>query len=145
MAIMDLRPRRVGLGLLLLCLLVPAAGSAGEGGFGAWTGRGTGDPSAEGRDQFLRQVEEAKLTASDAAKSDLFGRSVSISGDTLVVVAKGDDGDGGANSGSAYVYRFDGNGWSEGAKLTASAIKANSGTVAKTCSEIVLAIAWDNK
>ncbi|MCH8153323.1 MAG: hypothetical protein IH830_13235 [Planctomycetes bacterium] len=64
-------------------------------------------------------VEEAKLTASDAAEGDLFGRSVSISGDVAVIGAFLDD-DAGLDSGSAYVYRFDGRDWVEEAKLTAS-------------------------
>ena len=74
MAITQFRPRWAG--LLLLCLLVPATSAAGEGGFGAWTGSGTGDPSAAAWGQNLRQVEEAKLTASDAAGNDRFGNSV---------------------------------------------------------------------
>ncbi len=43
---------------------------------------------------------------------DLFGYSVSISGDTVVVGAYRDD-DVASSSGSAHVYRFDGGGWSE--------------------------------
>ena len=49
------------------------------------------------------QITETKLTASDAAYGDGFGLSVSISGDTAVVGAHGND-DAGSNSGSAYVY-----------------------------------------
>ncbi len=44
-----------------------------------------------------------KLTASDAAISDQFGHSVSISGDKAIVGAHSDD-DNGSNSGSVYVY-----------------------------------------
>ncbi len=64
-------------------------------------------------------VEEEKLTASDAAAGDNFGYSVSISGNVALVGAYQND-DAGANSGSAYVYRFDGNTWTEEQKLTAS-------------------------
>ncbi|MCH8164644.1 MAG: hypothetical protein IH889_03460 [Planctomycetes bacterium] len=66
-------------------------------------------------------IEEAKLTASDAAGFDKFGFSVSISGDVTVIGAWGDD-DAGAGSGSAYVFRFDPDTseWIEEAKLTAS-------------------------
>jgi hypothetical protein len=65
-------------------------------------------------------IEEAKLTASDGARSDQFGYSVSISGDVAIVGAVGDD-DKGSRSGSAYVFRFDGDSWGEEhAKLTAS-------------------------
>ena len=64
-------------------------------------------------------VEEAKLTASDAAPTDHFGYSVAISGNGIVVGAQGDD-DAGLSSGSAYVYYYDGSNWVEGQKLTAS-------------------------
>ncbi|MCH8253638.1 MAG: FG-GAP repeat protein, partial [Planctomycetes bacterium] len=64
-------------------------------------------------------VEEQKLTASDATQGDGFGRGVSVSGDVAVVGAYLDD-DAGGNSGSAYVYRFDGSAWIEEQKLTAS-------------------------
>ena len=64
-------------------------------------------------------VEEAKLTASDGAASDSFGISVSISSDTVLVGAMADD-DNGSNSGSAYVFRYNGSNWVEEAKLTAS-------------------------
>jgi len=48
---------------------------------------------------------EVKITASDGAEGDFFGRSVAISGDYAVVGAcYGDDA--GTNSGSAYIYDF---------------------------------------
>ncbi len=47
--------------------------------------------------------EVTKLTASDAASGDIFGSSVSISGDWALVGAWGDD-DGGSSSGSAYAF-----------------------------------------
>lgn len=63
---------------------------------------------------------ETKLTASDAAESDLFGRALSVNGDTAVVGAAHND-DAGSNSGSAYVFTRDAGGaWSEQTKLTAS-------------------------
>ena len=55
---------------------------------------------------------ETKLTASDGALHDLFGFSVSISGDRLVVGAINDD-DNGSDSGSIYVYDWDGSNWIE--------------------------------
>ncbi len=67
----------------------------------------------------LTWIEQGKLIASDAAASDNFGESVSISGDTAIVGAPDDD-DGGSNSGSAYVFKRDGTTWTEQAKLTAS-------------------------
>ena len=64
----------------------------------------------------------AKLTASDRASNDEFGRSVSVDGDTVVVGAHYDD-DNGSKSGSAYVFTKPATGWAdatETAKLTAS-------------------------
>ena len=65
-------------------------------------------------------MEQAKLTASDAAAGDLFGWSVAIDGDTIVVGALRGDDDNGEDSGSAYVYTRTGTTWTEQAKLTAS-------------------------
>ena len=48
-------------------------------------------------------TQESKLLASDGTADDLFGSSVSISGDYAVVGAFRDD-DNGSSSGSAYVY-----------------------------------------
>lgn len=62
--------------------------------------------------------EQTKLTASDGAEGDSFGR-VSIAGNTAVIGAPNDD-DAGFGSGSAYVFVRDGTSWSEQAKLTAS-------------------------
>ncbi len=62
-------------------------------------------------------LPDAKLSASDATQGDYFGISVSISGDVAVVGASNDD-DGGDGSGSAYVFRYDGSGWRQEAKLT---------------------------
>jgi hypothetical protein len=63
---------------------------------------------------------ETKLTASDGAASDFFGRSASISDDGLTVIigALGDDDDG-SSSGSAYIYKYINGAWNE-TKLTAS-------------------------
>ncbi len=67
--------------------------------------------------------EVAKLTASDGAADDYFGRSVSISGDTVVVGVYCDDVGANSNQGSAYVYERNQGGtdnWGEVTKLTAS-------------------------
>lgn len=73
-------------------------------------------------------VQEAKLTAQDAAQGDEFGLAVGISGDRAVVGARLNDDDG-EDSGSAYVFRRDDNGtpgnnsddvWVQESKLTAS-------------------------
>jgi len=62
--------------------------------------------------------QQAKLTASDAGAGDLFGISVSLSGDYAMVGAWYDD-DNGTNSGSAYIFKRDGESWVQQAKLTA--------------------------
>jgi hypothetical protein len=63
-------------------------------------------------------VQEQKLLASDGAVDDLFGDSVSVSGDVFVVGAELDD-DNGTNSGSAYVFRWNGFYWVQEQKLLA--------------------------
>jgi cyclophilin family peptidyl-prolyl cis-trans isomerase len=67
-------------------------------------------------------TKKAKLTASDGAKSDKFGRSVYTDGYYAIVGAYWDD-DGGTDSGSAYIFErniLDPNDWDQKAKLTAS-------------------------
>jgi len=61
-------------------------------------------------------TEEQKLLASDGAASDLFGRSVSIDGDYALIGAPIDD----SWNGSVYVFKRDGNTWTEVQKLRAS-------------------------
>lgn len=64
--------------------------------------------------------QEAKLTASDGSEGDVFGISVSISGDTILVGADLDD-EIADNAGAAYVYtRSKNDGWMEQTKLTAA-------------------------
>ncbi|MCH8251905.1 MAG: hypothetical protein IID36_05575 [Planctomycetes bacterium] len=63
-------------------------------------------------------LEEAKLVASDSASGDNFGVPVSISGDRILVGSMLDD-DNGMNSGSVYIFQFDGKTWVEEAKLVA--------------------------
>ena len=64
-------------------------------------------------------IEQQKLEASDADAGDLFGISVVISGETVVVGAVGDDGAAGGNQGSAYVFVRSAGGWSLQQKLEA--------------------------
>ncbi|MDG2053633.1 MAG: hypothetical protein P8J86_02900, partial [Phycisphaerales bacterium] len=72
------------------------------------------------RDGAGNWFEAAKLIASDGAEWDIFGESVSISGDDAVIGAGYDD-DNGSFSGSAYVFERDVAGsWNEVQKLTAS-------------------------
>ena len=70
--------------------------------------------------------QKAKLTAADAAAEDELGQALSIDNDTLVVGAPLDD-DGGADSGSAYVFAKSGGVWvdaTEDAKLVAGGAAA---------------------
>lgn len=63
-------------------------------------------------------TQDAKLIADDAAAGDLFGHSVSLSGDRALIGAIDDD-DGGNASGSAYVFVHTGDTWTQEAKLVA--------------------------
>lgn len=56
--------------------------------------------------------------ASDGQEDDYFGASVSISSDVCIIGADEDD-NGGVNTGSAYVFRFEDPNWVEEVKLTA--------------------------
>ncbi len=98
----------------------------------------TGDDCADGdscgsaylfRYNGTEWVEEQKLTASDGASGDGFGRSSSIDfpifttisgAPGILIGAPGDDCTGVDSCGSVYVFRFDGSGWVEEQKLTAS-------------------------
>jgi len=63
-------------------------------------------------------IEQAKLTAPEVMDEDLFGYSVSISGDYAIVGSHYDD-DNGEESGSAYIFYRSGTNWTEQIKLTA--------------------------
>jgi len=68
---------------------------------------------------WVDATQDAILKASDAAAEDQFAWAVSISGNTILVGAFGDD----SNAGSAYVFMKPGGGWvdaTEDQKLTAS-------------------------
>jgi hypothetical protein len=90
------------------------------------------DDHVTGNDQgsayvFIRSgtvwTQAAKLTASDATTDDIFGWSVAISGDTVLIGAYGDDTTAGTTAGSAYVFMKPPGGWTnmtESAKLTPS-------------------------
>ena len=83
-------------------------------GYSDWTSKIIRTLASFGYEQL------SKLVASDGAANDNFGYSVAVSGDgnTVVVGAYLDD-DNGSNSGSAYIYKYDGNDWNE-TKLLAS-------------------------
>ncbi|MFG0253063.1 MAG: FG-GAP repeat protein [Phycisphaerales bacterium JB038] len=63
--------------------------------------------------------EHAKLLTSDGAALDHFGLSLAMGVDIVAISAVGDD-DHGADSGSVYIYRYDGASWVVDAKITNS-------------------------
>jgi len=66
-------------------------------------------------------ILEGVLTAADSSICREFGRSVAISGNTVVVGASEDDaGTTRTNTGSAYVFIREGTSWSQQARLTAA-------------------------
>ncbi len=66
----------------------------------------------------LNWNQETKLNASDPFNNDTFGASVDIAGNLIIVGAPMDD-DQGINSGSAYIFQFNGITWVETDKLVA--------------------------
>jgi len=63
-------------------------------------------------------ILEQVILPSDGEPNNLFGSSLSVSGDLCVIGSPADD-DNGSDSGSAYLFRFDGNDWIQMDKLTA--------------------------
>jgi hypothetical protein len=61
-------------------------------------------------------TQQAKLVATDGASGDNFGCSVSLSGNSALIGAIGDD----SAKGSAYVFNLTGTAWTQQAKLLAS-------------------------
>ncbi len=62
---------------------------------------------------------ECKIRALDGEPGDVFGLCVDLSGNTALIGAHADD-DLGPNSGSAYVFHYDGARWVQAAKLRAA-------------------------
>ena len=62
-------------------------------------------------------IQKTKLVADDAAKADNFGGSLAMSGNTVIVGSPLSDSDRGKDSGAAYVFVRDGEGWRQQAKL----------------------------
>ena len=64
--------------------------------------------------------QQQKLTASDGAASDYFGNSVSVTGDTAAIGARGKTVNSNTYQGAAYVFTRNGGAWSQQQKLTAA-------------------------
>jgi hypothetical protein len=88
---------------------------------------------------------EQKLMASDGARHDRYGVSVSLSGNVAVVGAYRDD-DNGDDSGASYVYRFDGTSWNEEQKIVASDGRARDryGYSVSVSGDVVVVGAFDD-
>lgn len=96
---------------------------------GAWLdddrGSNAGAAYLYSRDGLSNWNQVAKLTASDAKEDHLFGSSVAISGNTLLVGAPSADSVTYPGVGAAYVFQEDDLGvWHETAKLTADDVAA---------------------
>ncbi len=65
-------------------------------------------------------LPQGRLSASDGAADDRFGRSVAIAGDTVIVGASDDDTPGGSSAGSAYAFTREDGIWEQRARLFAS-------------------------
>jgi hypothetical protein len=100
---------------------------------GAWTENGgLGDPLPDAGAAYVFERNSSgsdlwhqvrKMTASDAEAGDLFGSSVAINGDVIVVGAESKRRDALTDAGAAYVFARNRDGldhWGEAKKLTAS-------------------------
>ena len=93
-------------------------------------------------------TQTAKLTAPDGSDGDLFGHSVSVSGDTIVVGAHADEPHG-TFSGSAYVFEKPSQGWVDA--TAAAKLRASDGaawdifghSVSVSGDTIVVGAPWD--
>jgi hypothetical protein len=65
-------------------------------------------------------AQQAKLTANDGGVIDIFGSSVAISGDSVIVGASEDAVGANTQQGSAYVFTRSGTTWTQQAKLVAA-------------------------
>lgn len=74
---------------------------------------------SENQQDLKASFNEIKLKADDGAVLDQFGRSVSLSGNRVLIGAHWDR-DNGPDSGSAYIYDFNGVSWEQTTKLLAN-------------------------
>lgn len=88
-----------------------------------------------------------ELLADDGANYEWFGESVDIHGDLAIVGAVKNDGGNGVNSGSAYIFEFDGTNWNQTGKVIASDGEPEQyfgGSVQTNGNHIVIAAAGDD-
>lgn len=89
-------------------------------------GDASGSAYVFGRSSGGEWTQTSKLTASDGAVLDHFGRAVAIDGSYLIVGADQND-EGGEDAGAAYVFELNGSTWTEVTKLTANSSDDTSG------------------
>src|SRR5262249_39490123 len=78
-------------------------------------------------------AQQAELPAADGAAGDLFGYSVSVSGETAVVGARSKSVGGNGRQGAAYVFVRSGTSWTQQAEFTAADV-ADGGSFGKSVS-----------
>ena len=85
-------------------------------------------------------VQQAKLTANDAAASDRFGNALALSGKTLLVAAPLRDTQAGKDAGAVYVFSREGDTWQQEAILEAKSTRKNDhfGTSVATTGKIAI-------
>ena len=91
--------------------------------------------------------ETIKLTASDAAAGDRFGRAVGLDGTVAAVGAARDDNKNGTEAGAVYVFELVGDTWEETARLVAATGSASDrfGTsVAVSGTTIAIGVPFDD-
>jgi len=111
---------------------------------GAYQDDDNGSSSGSAYIYNLNGTDEVKITASDGAASDFFGRSVAVGSGRIVVGANQDDVGANADQGSAYIFDLDGN---NEVKITASDGAAGDlfgVSVAVGCGRIVVGSQWDD-
>ncbi|HEX8474328.1 MAG TPA: hypothetical protein VF666_09875, partial [Pyrinomonadaceae bacterium] len=90
---------------------------------GAYLDNNSGGSDAGSAYVFVRSngvwSQQQQLRASDAASGDIFGTSVCVSGDTIIVGADGNDNSGGIDSGAAYVFTRSNGVWTQQQRLQA--------------------------
>ena len=92
-------------------------------------------------------AQQTKLTANDGATNDHFGESVSISDETVIVGASGDDIGGNTDQGSAYIFIRNGADWTQQTKLFANDGSANDrfgGNVAIAGETVIVGTSGDD-
>ena len=119
---------------------VAVVGATGDG----FTGTNPGAAYVFRRDG-TQWRQEAKLVAKDGTADAMFGNSVFIDGDVIVIGARGDT-DRGTRSGSAYVFRLSSEGWVEEQKLLADDGMASDifGMSVSVCGDVALVGAHGN-